>query len=213
KGTLDCSQSRGTWCTAPAALPRRAGSRSPVRGSADDSVQRVLELLGLVRRQLDDEAPAALQRDPHDDAAALLGDLHRTITGPRLPRRHAFSPFIGNTAGAHRGTREPVRDGGPGRGLRALVRATLRVGIPVPSLSRVYDRNGNDRTAPGPPAARNPNSKVIAAAPEQGCRRRPPEPIEESPWPTATAPAAPPKPSPTTSPRGSPPSPWSGPTR
>src|SRR5690606_23864085 len=112
KGTLDCSQSRGTWCTAPAALPRRAGSRSPVRGSADDSVQSVLELLGLVRRQLDDEAPAALQRDPHDDAAALLGDLHRTITGPRLHRRHAFSPFIGNIAVDHRGTREPVRDGG-----------------------------------------------------------------------------------------------------
>ena len=57
-----------------------------------DCLERVPELAGLVGRQLDDEPPATLERDPHHDAPPLLGDLERTVARPRLHRRHARTP-------------------------------------------------------------------------------------------------------------------------
>ena len=48
--------------------------------------------LRLVGGQLDDQAPATLERDAHHDAAALLGDLERTVTRPRLHGRHRHTP-------------------------------------------------------------------------------------------------------------------------
>src|SRR5690606_18365438 len=60
----------------------------------DDFVECVGEFTGLGRGQLDHQTPTALQRNPHDDAATLLGDLQRSISGPRLHRRHAVSPFL-----------------------------------------------------------------------------------------------------------------------
>src|SRR4051794_18557211 len=56
--------------------------------SADDGSERLAELLGLGRVQLDHEAAATLQGNAHDDAASLLRDLERPVTRPRLHRGH-----------------------------------------------------------------------------------------------------------------------------
>src|SRR5260370_25261919 len=60
--------------------------------SADSRFECVTERLCLVGRQFDDEPAAAFQRHAHHDPAALLGDLKRTISRPRLHRRHTVSP-------------------------------------------------------------------------------------------------------------------------
>ncbi|GGM83745.1 hypothetical protein GCM10010106_32990 [Thermopolyspora flexuosa] len=62
--------------------------------SADDILQSIAQGTGLIRRELDDEPPATLQGDPHDYAPSFLGDLQRTVAGPRLHRRHACYPFL-----------------------------------------------------------------------------------------------------------------------
>ena len=60
-----------------------AGSRFNLGGdrqcSADGRLQRFAQRNGLVRRQLDHQPPAALKRDAHHDATALLGHLERAI--------------------------------------------------------------------------------------------------------------------------------------
>jgi hypothetical protein len=61
---------------------------------ADDRLQCVTKLRGLVGRQLNNEPAAAFQRDAHHDATALLGHLERAIARPRLHRRHAASPSL-----------------------------------------------------------------------------------------------------------------------
>ena len=57
--------------------------------------------------ELNDQA-AAFKRDAHDDAAPLLGDLKRTVTRPRLHRRHPPIPF---RAGPHRVVQAPSTPG------------------------------------------------------------------------------------------------------
>src|SRR5690625_4797096 len=59
-------------------------------GSADDALELVTELVGFVGRELYDQAATTFERDAHDDAATLLGDLHRPVAGPRLHGRHAI---------------------------------------------------------------------------------------------------------------------------
>src|SRR5690606_12338587 len=61
--------------------------------SPDHVLERVSERGCLLGLQLDHEAATPLERHAHHDAAALLGDLERTVTGPRLPRRHAAPLF------------------------------------------------------------------------------------------------------------------------
>src|SRR3954454_18474285 len=72
-------------------------------GSARDGLQRVAELAGLRGRHLDDQPPAALEGDAHDDATALLGHLERAVAGPRLHGRHAASPSSCRAHGAPSG--------------------------------------------------------------------------------------------------------------
>jgi len=69
------------------------------QGSADSRFERFPERGCLRGRQLHDEPPTALQRDAHDYAAPLLGDLQRTIACPRLHRRHPASPSCRGAAG------------------------------------------------------------------------------------------------------------------
>ena len=64
------------------------GRRAVVRGLSRPPRQLRAEILRLVRRQLDDKPAAALERDAHDDAATLLGDLERAIARPRLHGGH-----------------------------------------------------------------------------------------------------------------------------
>src|ERR1700689_1507313 len=65
-----------------------------MRPLADHLLQRGAKLRGLVGGQLDNEPAAALKRDAHHDATALLGHLERAIARPRLDRRHAASPSL-----------------------------------------------------------------------------------------------------------------------
>src|SRR5690606_6966641 len=71
------------------------GSAEP---SAHDFLDGVAEFLGLLCGKLDDETAAAFERDPHDDTAPLLGHLERTVSRPRLHRRHACIPFLRRAA-------------------------------------------------------------------------------------------------------------------
>src|SRR5687768_14343063 len=67
----------------------RPGPGLDEHGSAHDVLEGLAEFLGLVGGQLDHETAAALQWDPHDDSASLLGHFERTVSRPRLHRRHA----------------------------------------------------------------------------------------------------------------------------
>jgi hypothetical protein len=69
--------------TGPSSKPARSARSGP---------ESVRQVSGLGGGQLDDQAPATLERDAHHDAAPLLGDLERTVTRPRLHRRHRHSP-------------------------------------------------------------------------------------------------------------------------
>src|SRR5690606_27215229 len=64
--------------------------RQPRADSAGDGLEGLAQLAGLGGVQLDDQATAALQRDTHDDAASLLGDLERSVARPRLHRSHVW---------------------------------------------------------------------------------------------------------------------------
>src|SRR5262245_40723691 len=91
--------------TAPVRRPRRDAGPGPsgpadrlgglVGTSAGDVLQGIAERARLVARHLHDEPPATLERNSHDDAAPLLGDLKRSVAGPRLHGRHARSPSGG----------------------------------------------------------------------------------------------------------------------
>src|SRR3954453_12727742 len=61
--------------------------------SADDLLEGRSERPRLLGVELDDQAPASFERDPHHDAAALLGHLERTVARPRLHRGHAHTSF------------------------------------------------------------------------------------------------------------------------
>src|ERR687891_108259 len=76
--------------------PGTAGAgRTGRRCSAGGGLQGITQRGGLLRRHLDDETAAPLQRDAHDDAAPLLGDLERTVTRPPIivpDRGHGRNP-------------------------------------------------------------------------------------------------------------------------
>src|SRR5215468_7010033 len=76
------------WRTSSGAV----GCRQSLRGSGCCGLQRIPELVGLLGRHLDDEAPTTLERDAHHDAATLLGDLKGTVAGPGLHGRHSMLP-------------------------------------------------------------------------------------------------------------------------
>src|SRR5262249_12947342 len=70
----------------------RAGLVAPSAGAL---LQGIPARARPVARRLHDEPPATLERNSHDDAAPLLGDLKRSVAGPRLHGRHARSPSGG----------------------------------------------------------------------------------------------------------------------
>jgi hypothetical protein len=92
-----------------ACSPRSSGASSEPPGieSPDHRFQGITKPGCFVSCELNDESAAAFKRDTHDDAAPLLGDLERTVTCPRLHRRHSPIPFL----------RTPPHDP-PGRGTR-----------------------------------------------------------------------------------------------
>src|SRR5918995_5111186 len=61
--------------------------------SPDNVLESITEGTRLFGVQLDDQAATAFEGDTHDNAPALLGDLQRTVTSPRLHRRHAAPHF------------------------------------------------------------------------------------------------------------------------
>src|SRR5205085_11784503 len=87
--------------------------------SARGGLERVPERVRLVGRHLDDEPATALQRNAHDDAAALLGDLQRTVARPRLHRRHVVSPQLapGRSGSLDPYERRHAHPGEPSRGV------------------------------------------------------------------------------------------------
>ncbi len=77
-------------------------------GSPRDGGQLGAEVTGLVGGELDDETAAALERDAHDDAATLLGDLERAIARTRLHGGHA-APLV-TSSRRRKGRRELLGD-------------------------------------------------------------------------------------------------------
>ena len=82
--------------------------------------------------------PAALERHAHDDAAALLGDLKRTVTRPRLHRRHP-APLPCPGAAPNRNRRIGPADGA------WRYSSQPHTSRSVPLLSRVRPPDGNDQ--------------------------------------------------------------------
>src|SRR6476660_590211 len=66
----------------------------PVPSSADDGRQGLTQLRGLGRVELDHQPSTALERHAHHDAAPLLRDLERAVTGPRLVRSFFLAPRV-----------------------------------------------------------------------------------------------------------------------
>jgi hypothetical protein len=62
-------------------------------GSPNHRFQGVTKPGCFVSGELNNETAAAFKRDTHHDAAALFGDLKRTVSRPRLHRRHYPIPF------------------------------------------------------------------------------------------------------------------------
>src|SRR6266542_1583311 len=83
-----------------AAPPEKSRGARTRTDSTSGGLQRISEGVGLVRGHLDDQPATTLQRNPHDDAPALLGDLQRTVARPRLHRRHVVSPQLARTGAA-----------------------------------------------------------------------------------------------------------------
>src|SRR6185437_15256721 len=80
--------------TERACSPRsREATRAATRlGSPNHGLQGITKPGCFVGGELNNSPAAAFKRDTHDDAAPLLGDLKRTVTRPRLHRRHPPSP-------------------------------------------------------------------------------------------------------------------------
>jgi predicted O-methyltransferase YrrM len=70
------------------------GERAETACLPDHGLQGITKPGRLVGGELNDKPAAAFERDPHDNAAALLGDLKRTVARPRLHRRHSPIPFL-----------------------------------------------------------------------------------------------------------------------
>src|SRR5699024_11244298 len=71
--------------------PRTDGCGAEVRAGdllLDDALEGVAQLHGFRCGALDDQPASPFERDPHDDAAALLHDLPRTATGARTHSSH-----------------------------------------------------------------------------------------------------------------------------
>src|SRR6478609_1323593 len=88
---------RGRSVTAPDKEPpgpSPTSEASPGRTALfdDDGLQRVAERGGLVGGYLHHQSATALQRNTHDDPAALLGHFERTIPGTGLHGRHVRLP-------------------------------------------------------------------------------------------------------------------------
>src|SRR5215204_6489619 len=64
------------------------GRYKPSRGLADHALQRTGEFGRLHGVQFDDKPATTFERNAHDDSTALLGDLHRAVTRPRLHCSH-----------------------------------------------------------------------------------------------------------------------------
>src|SRR3546814_5362715 len=66
----------------------RTGIRVDVAtGSANNALEQIAKFLGFVGVQLDNKTATALARHPHQDSAAFLGDLHRSVPAPSPSRR------------------------------------------------------------------------------------------------------------------------------
>src|SRR5271165_284817 len=126
--------------------------------SADGGLKRLAEGTGLVRGKLDNQPATAFQRDAHDDAAALLGDLKRTVTRPRLHRRHP-APLPCSGAAPNRNRR--IR---PTHGAWRYS-SQPHTSRSVPLLSRVRPLDGNDQRS---------RPVTIDTRPDQGTRHLPP---------------------------------------
>ena len=142
---LWCGTTTG-WCRccfrwAMACSPRSSGT---TEGSPDHGLQGVTKFSRLVRRQLNNESAAAFKRDAHHDAAALLGDLERTVARPRLHRRHYPIPFLRAPRTA------PWSKPCPGV-LAVFLRSRVRVGRRFSSAPGLPGHCA--RHNPGPPAA------------------------------------------------------------
>ena len=75
---------------APRAETSTCGRRCAMGGarSVDHAFQRSGQRSGFGPVQFDDKPAAAFQGNAHDDSTALLGDLHRAVTSPRLHCSH-----------------------------------------------------------------------------------------------------------------------------
>src|SRR5690348_8432600 len=91
KGSCPCCCRSGRACSPRS---REATSQQRELRSPNHGLQGITKPGRLVGRELDNQPPAAFKRDTHDDAAPLLGDLKRTVTRPRLHRRHSPIPFL-----------------------------------------------------------------------------------------------------------------------
>jgi predicted O-methyltransferase YrrM len=118
--------------------------------SSDHGLQGVTKPGRLVGCEFNNQPAPAFQRDPHDDTATFLSHLKRTVTRPRLHRRHSPIPFPPHP------TAQPIRDTGlpgychPWRWARLCPGADGGTGQPqsflsVALLSRVRKQIGNDR--------------------------------------------------------------------
>jgi hypothetical protein len=140
-----------------ACSPRsRGATRERQRiGSPNHRFQGVTKPGCFVSGELNNETAAAFKRDTHHDAAALFGDLKRTVSRPRLHRRHYPIPFP--PAPSHRPLRHclPRWHCLPGFCARRYPGACGETGKPQPFLSvallsRVRKQNGNDRRSLAP---------------------------------------------------------------
>ena len=160
-----------------ACSPRSKGetrARSP-----DHGLQGITKLSRLVRGQLNNQTTAAFKRDPHHDAAPLLGDLKRTVTRPRLHRRHSPIPFLPAPGTAPRqGTAPPrgtARSGTPHAAIPGALGGTgqPQSSLSVALLSRVRQQNGNDRPCSLPSGrAQPPILSTLQRRPFSACSAR-----------------------------------------
>src|SRR6476469_2295149 len=117
--------------------------------STDGGLEGVAEVGRLVRGELDDESPATLERNAHDDAAPLLGDLERTVTRPRLHGRHTCSPSV-LTRRSKRHVAAIIPCARRGRRTGAAIKGRSRAGsTPVNARSALFDVYGDHLRARG----------------------------------------------------------------
>jgi hypothetical protein len=130
--------------------PRGATRERRRTGSANHRFQGVTKPGCFVSCELNNETSAAFKRDAHHDAAPLFGDLKRTVSRPRLHRRHYPIPFPPDSIAPTFAALPSRRHCLPGFCARRYPGACGETGKPQPFLSvallsRVRKQNGNDR--------------------------------------------------------------------